>query len=110
MPLSERVRIEIFIPDPRDITYDALLEGLAEEFSYAFGGCTQIVASGKYHSSDGFIFSDRIEIVFSDAPLLWKQDRLVLEKYVDFVRRAAQQALPPEEAILISAYPVSHVE
>ena len=110
MPLSEKVRIEIFIPDPADNAYRDLREELAAEFSYAFGGCTEVLASGRYHSLDGFISSDRIRILFSDAPLLWERDRFVLGEFVDFVRRAAHQALPGEEAILVSSYPVFHVE
>jgi len=110
LPLSEKVRIEIFIPDPPDIAYRDLLEELAAELSYAFGGCTEVLASGKYNSSDGSLTSDRIKILFSDAPLSWEQDRLVLSEYFDLVRRAAHHALPSEEAILVSAHPVSHVE
>ena len=109
MPLSEKVRIGIYIPDPPDIAYRDLLEELAAELSYAFGGCTEVLASGKYHSLDGSIFTDRITILFSDAPLLWERDRFVLGEYVDFVRRAAHQALPGEEGVLVSSYPVFHV-
>lgn len=108
MPLSERVRIEIFIPDPSDVAYRDLLEELAAELSYAFGGCTEIPALGKYRSFDGLILSDRINILFSDAPILWQRDRVVLEKYVDSVKRAAHQALEREEAILVGVYPVCH--
>ena len=110
MPLSEKVRIEIFIPDPPDIAYRDLLEELATELSYAFGGCTEVPASGKYRSFDGLLFSDKINILFSDAPLLWERDRLALGQYVDWVRRAAQRALEREEVVLISVYPVCHGE
>jgi hypothetical protein len=106
LPLSEKVRIEIFIPDPPAIAYRNLLEELAAELSYAFGGCTEVLASGKYHSLDGIISSDNIKILFSDAPLLWERDRLALGQYVDWVRRAAQRALEREEVVLISVYPV----
>ena len=108
--MSEKIRIEIFIPDPPNIAYRNLLQELAAELSLAFGGCTEIPASGKYHSLDGFICSDKITILFSDAPLVWEQDRGVLREYIEFLRRAVQQALPSEESILVSAYPVSHVE
>jgi len=99
LPLSEKVRIEIFIPDPSDPVYHDLLEELAAEVSYAFGGCTEVLASGKYRSFDGFIISDRISILFSDAPLLWERDRLALGQYVQWVRRAAQRALEREETV-----------
>lgn len=110
MPLSEKVRIEIFIPDPPDTAYRDLLEELATELSYAFGGCTEVAASGKYRSFDGLIFSDKINILFSDAPLLWERDRLALGQYVDWVRGAAQLALEREEVVLVSVYPVAHGE
>jgi hypothetical protein len=108
--LSEKVRIEIFIPNLSDPVYDDLLGELASELSYAFGGCTEVRASGKYNSFRGHIISDRISILFSDAPLLWERDRLALVQYVDWVKRAAQRALEQEEAVLISIYPVCHSE
>lgn len=108
MPLSEKVRIEIFIPDLPDIAYRNLFQELTTELSYAFGGCTEVDASGKYHSFDGRLQTDNIHILFSDAPLLWERDRLALEQYVDWVKRAAQQALEQEEVVLISVYPVCH--
>lgn len=110
MPLSEKVRIEIFIPDPPDVAYHDLLEELAAELSYAFGGCTEVRAAGKYRSFDGVLLSDKIKVLFSDAPLLWERDRLALGRYVDWVRRAAQRALDREEAILISVHPVCHAD
>jgi hypothetical protein len=110
LPLSEKVRIQIFIPDPPDIAYRDLLGELATELSYAFGGCTKLTALGKYSSFDGLILSDKINILFSDAPLLWERDRLALGQYVDWVKGAAQRALEREEAVLVSVYPVRHGE
>ena len=110
MRLSEKVRIEIFIPDPSDPVYHELVGELASELSYAFGGCTEVQASGRYNAFRGRIISDRITILFSDAPLLWERDRLTLVQYVDWVKRAAQRALEQEEAVLISIYPVCHSE
>ena len=86
------------------------MEELAAELSYAFGGCTEVLASGKYNSLGGNISSDRISILFSDAPLSWEQDQLILGEYFDVVRQAAHMALPREEAILVSAYPVYHAK
>ena len=108
MPLSEKVRIEIFIPDSFDIAYRDLLEELATELTYAFGGCTQVAASGKYRSLDGLIFSDKINILFSDVPLLWERDRLILRRYIDWVKHSAERALEGEEVVLISVHPVCH--
>ena len=110
MTLSAKVRIEIFIPDLPGTAYQDLLEELSEELSYAFGGCTEVPGSGKYRSFDGSIYSDNVSILFSDAPIFWDQDRLVIARYIDSVRRAAHWALEQEEAILISVYPVCHGE
>ena len=110
MPLSEKVCIEIFIPNSLDIAYHRLLEELAAELSYAFGGCTQIAALGKYRSFDGLIFPDQINILFSDLPLLWERDRLTLAQYIDRVKHAAERTLEREEVVLISVYPVCHGE
>ncbi len=108
MPLSERVRIEIFIPDPPSAAYQTLLDELAEEFSYSFGGCTEVQASGLYCTSDGQIVSDKINILFADAWLRWERDRLTLGLYIDSVKRAAHRALANEEAVLVSVHPVCH--
>jgi hypothetical protein len=67
LPLSEKVRIEIFIPDPPDVSYRVLRQEIASELSYAFGGCTEISAQGKYCSPPGRMISDNIRILFSDA-------------------------------------------
>ena len=106
MPLSEKVRIEIFIPDSPDSAYRDLLEELATEL----GGCTEVMALGKYSSFNGIILSDKIHTLFSDAPLLWERDRLALGQYVEWVKRAAHRALEREEVVLISVYPVFHGE
>ena len=108
MPLSEKVRIEIFIPDPPDVSYRVLRQEIASELSYASGGCTEISAKGKYCSPHGHMISDDIRILFSDAPIQFERDRVTLGEYVDWVRDAAQQSLENEEEILISVYPVCH--
>jgi hypothetical protein len=110
LPLSEKVRIEIFIPDVPQFAYRDLLEELSTELTYAFGGCTQVSASGKYRSFDGLIVPDKINILFCDVPLLWERDRLALGQYVDRVRRAAELALAREEVVLISVHQVCHGE
>jgi len=40
LPLSEKVRIEIFIPELADPIYSAILEELGNELAYAYGGLT----------------------------------------------------------------------
>jgi hypothetical protein len=36
LPLLERVRVEIYIPDPHNLENDKLLRSLVEEFTYTF--------------------------------------------------------------------------
>ncbi len=75
MPLSEKIRIEIFIPDLPDPIYSRLLEEFGDELSYAFGGCTVASTSGKYRSASGVILPDRINILFTDAPFQWERSQ-----------------------------------
>jgi hypothetical protein len=62
LPLSEKVRIELFIPDLPDPIYSSILDRLGDELSYAFGGCTVVPALGKYRSQSGLILQDKINI------------------------------------------------
>lgn len=110
MPLSEKVRIEIFIPDLPDPIYGRLLEEFGDELSYAFGGCTVTSSSGKYRSASGLILPDKINILFTDTPFEWKKDRDVIEQYAEELRDVIQRALKGEEALLIAVHPVCHVE
>ena len=110
MPLSEKVRIEIFIPDLLDPVYGGILEELGNELAYAFGGCTIIGTSGKYRSSAGLILADKVQLLFSDTAFLWVRDRLLVEQYADRMRIVVKRALSREEAILVVVCPVSHAE
>lgn len=110
MPLSEKVRIEIFIPDLPDPVYDRILEEFGDELSYAFGGCTITAGSGKYRSASGLILPDRINILFSDTPFDWERDRDLIERYAEELQDVIQRILEGEEAILVALHPVHHVE
>ena len=110
MPLLEKVRIELFIPNLPDPIYGRLLEELGDELSYAFGGCTAIATQGKYLSTTGFILPDKINILFTDTPFHWANDRLLIERYARGLRQVVQQALRKEELILITVSPVYHIE
>jgi hypothetical protein len=110
LPLSEKVRLEIFIPDLPDPSYGLLLKELGDELSYAFGGCTVSPAEGKYRSVVGWILPDKVNILFTDTPFRWKTDRRVIERYAEELRDVVRQALKGEEAVLIVMYPVFHVE
>jgi hypothetical protein len=110
LPLLEKIRIELFIPDLPDPIYSRLLEELGDELSYAFGGCTVTPTQGKYRSTAGSILPDKINILFTDTPFYWDKDRLLLEQYTTALRQVVQQVLRNEEAILIAVYPVYHIE
>ena len=40
MPLSEKARVEVYLPDLPKASYQDLLDALDREFTFAFGGCT----------------------------------------------------------------------
>ena len=108
MPLSEKVRIEIFIPDLPDPIYGTILEQFGNELTYAFGGSTTIATNGKYLSSDGLILPDKVHLLFSDTPFLWERDRLLVELYAERIRIVVKRALAQEETVLVVVYPVFH--
>ena len=108
MPLSEKVRVEVFIPDLPDPVYGRILEQLGDELAYAFGGCTVQPASGKYRSASGSIVPDKVNVLFTDAPLRLREDRRLIERYAQGLQDAVAQALGEEEAILVAVHPILH--
>lgn len=110
MPLSEKVRIEIFIPDLQDPAYVRLLEEFAVELTYTFGGCTITPSTGKYRSDVGTILLNKINILFTDTPFEWQNDRVILTEYADELHNVIQRALNSEEAILVAVHPLCHVD
>jgi hypothetical protein len=110
LPLSEKVRIELFIPDLPDPIYGHLLEQLGDELTYAFGGATVISTQGKYRSVAGSILPDKINILFTDTPFYSSKDRLLIERYSGSLQQVVQRVLNSEEAILIAVYSVYHIE
>ena len=106
MPLSEKVRLEIFIPDLPDPIYANILEELGNELTYAYGGCPRVATNGKYRSSGGVILPDKIQLLFSS--FLGDRDRLIVELYAERIRTVVKRALLREEAIMVVAYPVFH--
>ena len=110
MLLSERVRVEIFIPDLPDPSYSRLLEELEIELSYTFGGCTVLSASGQFRSDTGHIFPDHIHILFTDVALDINRDRLRIGQNVNRLVDSIEQALPEEESILVAVHAIFHAE
>jgi hypothetical protein len=108
LPLSEKVRIEIFIPDLPDPANGSIIEQFGNELTYAFGGCTIVEAAGKYLSYENQIVGDRVKVLFSDTTFLWTRDRLALELYADRLRLVVHRAISQEESILVAVHPVYH--
>jgi hypothetical protein len=70
LPLLERVRVEVYIPDLPADAYRNLLRSFEEEFTYAFGGCTIVSGlEGSYLSKTGRRIPDRINLIYTDLPL-----------------------------------------
>ena len=110
MPLSERARVEVYLPDLPRAAYQDLLAALEQEFSYAFGGCSTIRGlEGNYLSQGGTIIRDRVNLIYSDTPFGFQEHRAALSRYADELRQAAAEALD-EEAILIVMLGVYHAE
>ncbi len=108
MPLLERTRVEVYLPDLPSPEYQNLLRSFEEEFTYAFGGASIVRGlEGSYLSESGERIPDRINLLYSDAPLALSTDFVSLAAYVRELRRAAMEALS-EEAVLISVEQVYH--
>jgi hypothetical protein len=108
LPLLERVRVEVYIPDPSQLEYDNLLSSLEEEFTYSFGGCTTVRGlQGSYLSNVGELIPDRINLIYADVPLALSTRFNAVADYAEKVRRAAIEALT-EEAVLIAVEQVYH--
>jgi hypothetical protein len=108
LPLLERVRVEVYIPDPSHLKYEHLLLSLEEEFTYAFGGCTTVRGlQGSYLSSFGKRTPDRINLIYSDVPLALSTRFDAVASYAETVKQAAIEALT-EEDVLISVEQVYH--
>ena len=110
MPLSEKARVEVYLPDLPKRTYQNLLEALEEEFTYTFGGSTTIHGlDGNYLSHAGLPIRDRVNLIYTDTPFSLEEHFARLSTYTDELRKAAFEALA-EEAILVVVLKVYHSE
>ncbi|MEK6405518.1 MAG: hypothetical protein AABN34_01000 [Acidobacteriota bacterium] len=108
MPLLERVRVEIYLPDLPSASYRDLLLAFEEEFTYAFGGCTIVRGiSGSYLSHTGIKVQDRINLIYTDLPVALSTNFEHVARYAGEVRQAAFKDLA-EEAILVVVTQVYH--
>lgn len=110
MPLSEKVRIEIYVPDREENNYQNLLDALAAEFTEAFGGASvQRGFEGWYLSDSGEREIEKMNLIYADLPLNFSTHAVEISSYLDEVKEAAHEVLN-EESILVTARAVFHVE
>jgi hypothetical protein len=108
LPLSEKVRIEVYLPDLPKQSYTELLEAFDQEFTYTFGGCTIIRGlDGSYLSRAGSKTQDKINIIYTDIPLAFERESKRISRYADSLTKAAHEALD-QESILVATYRVYH--
>lgn len=110
MPLSEKARVEVCLPDLPKQAYQNLLEALEQEFTYTFGGATIIRGlDGSYLSQAGLPIRDRINLIYTDTAFSFEENFDRVSRYTDELRKAAFEALE-EEAILVVVLKVYHTE
>jgi hypothetical protein len=75
LPLSEKARIEVYLPDLPKHVYQDLLDALEQEFSYTFGGCTLLRdLEGNYLSRLGLMMRDPINLLYTDALFAFEEN------------------------------------
>lgn len=110
MPLSEKARIEVYLPDLTTPGYRELLDAFDQEFTYTFGGCTSARGlGGSYLSRAGLRIQDRLNIVYTDTPFCLEENFEKVARYAAEIRQAAFAALA-EEAVLVVVSEVYHAE
>jgi hypothetical protein len=108
LPLSEKARVEVYLPDLPRQAYRDLLDAFEQEFTYTFGGCTTLRGlDGNYLSQAGLTVRDRINVIYTDTPFALNEHFSALSQYADQLRGAAMEALE-EEAVLIAICRVYH--
>ena len=110
MPLSEKTRVEVYLPDLPRAAYQDSLNTLTQEFTYTFGGCTIIRGlDGSYLSQAGLQIQDRINLIFTDTPYEFDKNFEIVSAYSDKLKAAVDTALE-EEAVLVSDAKIYHAE
>ena len=110
MPLSEKARIEVYIPDQPSETYQNLITAFEQEFTHTFGGCSMIRGmEGSYLSTIGLHVRDRVNLLYTDIPAQFTTNFETVSEYTDEVRNATYEALD-EESVLIVCFSVFHSE
>jgi hypothetical protein len=89
LPLSEKARIEVYIPDLPKPAYQDLLETLDQEFTYTFGGTTIIRGlDGNYLSRLGLRMQDRVNLLYTDTPFAFENNFERISRYTDELQGA----------------------
>ena len=108
MPLLEKTRIEIYLPDLPSAPYRKLLEAFDTEFTHAFGGCTTNRGlDGSYLSRAGIKTPDRINLIYTDIPMAFSTNFELVAAYTGELKRSAFESLS-EEAVLVAVTQVYH--
>lgn len=108
MPLLERARVEVYVPDLPTPQYRNLVLSFEEEFTYAFGGCTIVRGlDGSYLSRLGAKTPDRITLVYADLPIALSTNFKKAARYADELTVAALDALS-EESVLVTVGSIYH--
>jgi hypothetical protein len=108
LPLLERARVEVYLPDLPRAAYYNLLDELTQEFTFTFGGCTTIHGlDGSYLSEAGSSIRDRINLIYTDTPYSFAENLEIISTYSDKLKAAVDTALE-EETVLIAVLRVYH--
>jgi 3'-phosphoadenosine 5'-phosphosulfate sulfotransferase (PAPS reductase)/FAD synthetase len=100
----------VYLPDLPRAAYQDLLNELAQEFTYTFGGCTIISGlDGSYLSQAGLQIQDRINLIYTDTPYAFEENFEIISAYADKLKAAVNTALE-EEAVLITVAKIYHAE
>lgn len=110
MPLFERARIEVYVPDLPHADYRNLLTTLKREFTYTFGGCTMIGGlDGNYLSGTGLHIQDHVNLIYTDAHHALEANSELMSTYADKLRDATFSVLM-EDAILVAVSKIFHAD
>lgn len=97
MPLSEKARVEVYLPGLPRAAYQDLLVALEQEFTFTFGGCTIVRGpDGSYLSQAGSQIQDRINLIYTDTPYPFEENFEVISTYAGKLKEAAFAALEEE--------------
>jgi hypothetical protein len=108
LPLLERARVEVYVPDLPSPYYRHLLLSFEEEFTYAFGGCTILrELDGSFLSRAGAKTPDQINLIYADLPMALSTNFDKAARYADELKKAAFEALN-EEMVLVTIAQIYH--